>query len=140
MKAWVKKGCPNCDHMVSVLDAESLLSTSSKKDHSKQVIESYRDAIMLAERKGMIQDQALANERLAEFHVYQSQNKSNKNATKKRRSRNKKANDDDDDEEASIGNIDEATYRFGEAKRLYQEWGAFALVGKVEERCSELYS
>ena len=126
--------------MVSILDAESLLSTS-KKDHSRQVIESYRDGILLAKRKGFIQDQALGNERLAEFHIHQSQQTDRTKKNKRRRSRNKKSTyADDDDEEASIGNIDVAVCRFGEAKRLYQEWGAYALVDKVEERCSKLVS
>ena len=116
--------------MISMLDAEHLIATDKLKKE-RNIIEAYEDAVSLAGRRGMIQDQALANERLAEFHFRQSQKKN-----KKKRDKRKST---DDDEEASIGNIDQAMYRFAEAKRLYKEWGADAVVEKVERRCNSLF-
>ena len=75
----------------------------------------------------MIQDQALANERLAEFHYRKCQER-------RQNERNKK-----DVGDVRIDNIDEAMYRFGEAKRLYKEWGADAVVKRVEQRCGHLF-
>ena len=107
-----------------MLDAERLIS---KSHTTKQVdvIKLYEESISISSRKGIVQDQALANERMAEYYFLQSQN------TTKERKRKPEGED-------NMEYIDEAMYRFGEAKRLYKEWGADAVVEKVEERCRVL--
>lgn len=139
LKSWVKKGCPNCHHMVALLDAEHLISMGKRKKE-KEIIKAYQDSIAFAGRKGLVQDQALASERMAEYYLHRSQQQ----ITRKQQRSPDAINvmdgnvDDDDEIDQAIDHIDEAMYRFGEAKRLYWGWGANAVVERVEKRCESL--
>jgi tetratricopeptide (TPR) repeat protein len=59
---------PNCFHYSLILDAEK----AALGGNVKQAVELYEKAIVLTGRSGLIHDQALANERLAELHLEQN--------------------------------------------------------------------
>mmetsp|Transcript_14015 Transcript_14015/g.25132 ORF Transcript_14015/g.25132 Transcript_14015/m.25132 type:complete len:118 (+) Transcript_14015:2-355(+) len=63
IRSWMKKGNPNCLHLDTLLDAEKARLKSNRHD----AIKAYESAIVLAARRGMIHEQALANERYADF-------------------------------------------------------------------------
>jgi hypothetical protein len=65
IKKWSEKGNPNCTHYNVFLDAEGAALKGKKNTANKY----YEAAMLLAGRRGLIQDQALANERYAEFHL-----------------------------------------------------------------------
>lgn len=63
VKDWVKQGNPNVVHHAAFLDAE-MAAFQKKRSKSEG---HYLRAIALAQRRGMVHDVALANERLSDF-------------------------------------------------------------------------
>ena len=63
LKAWVKKGRQNCAAHSEFLEAELYVLRKKKN----KAIEAFGKVILLAGRSGILQLQALANERLAEY-------------------------------------------------------------------------
>lgn len=99
---WWKKGNPNSQHQLSLLDAECYAWNKKWEDAAI----SYQKAITLASRSGMIQDAALANERYGACLLSQGKKE----------------------------DLDDVRFRLNQAMKLYQEWGATAVVESVEER------
>lgn len=69
LQKWIRNGNPNCSGYLALLSAEKAALHS--KD-SRVVVELYQKAIVLNGRSGNVQDQALAAERLAGYHLEQS--------------------------------------------------------------------
>ena len=69
IQTWVKKGNPNCHHMLLLLQAETL--SLSSKNNVARIRKGYDDAVASAARSGFLHHQALANERAALFFVAQ---------------------------------------------------------------------
>ena len=68
IRTWVKKGNPNCHHMLLLLQAETMGLSKAEKMTSR-VKKEYSDAIASAARAGFLHHQALGNERAALFFV-----------------------------------------------------------------------
>jgi len=66
LKEWADRGNPNCIHFVAMLDGEYDASRGMADTAGKH----FEVAIKLAGRRGIVQDQAIANERLAESWLY----------------------------------------------------------------------
>lgn len=97
IKGWVKKNNPNVIHFDLLVDAELAALDGNHNVARKK----YQQAIRLAARSGFIHDQALANERYAEFLLEYNSDRS------------------------------EASYRMTDAIRLYAEWGAAGKVEQL---------
>ncbi|CAB9520925.1 Transcriptional regulator [Seminavis robusta] len=68
MNLWAKKGNPNIQHYVLLINAAAA-DVEGKNDAAEF---GFKDAIVSAGRRGLANDQALANELLAEFYLRQS--------------------------------------------------------------------
>jgi hypothetical protein len=69
---------------------------------NQKALKNYEVAVLLAGRRGLVNLQALCNERFADYLVI-------------------------------CNDINEASYRFNEAIRLYEEWGAWKKVEQLKE-------
>jgi hypothetical protein len=99
LKKWHENDNPNCVAHDALLDAERC---ALDKKESK-ALKNYEVAVLLAGRRGLVNLQALCNERFADYLVI-------------------------------CNDINEASYRFNEAIRLYEEWGASKKVEQLKER------
>jgi len=61
IQSWVKKGNPNCHHMVLLLQAETM-GIKDRRNAAARIRRAYDDAIASAARAGFLHHQALANE------------------------------------------------------------------------------
>ena len=130
------------------MDLLNKFNKKKREDTRKEIIKAYRDAILLAGRSGFIHDQAFANERMAEYFVEQCKQlrhgKNVKDADTTIRGGDVSSNGSTLGRQTQLDNvgddenIEEAMYRFGQAKRLYKEWGADAVVERIERRCRML--
>lgn len=108
IRNWVKKGNPNCHHMLLLLQAERLsLSRRNRKHQRARTQKEYDDAIASAARAGFLHHQALGNERAALFFL-------------------------------ECKDFNWASWYFSNARKLYQDYGALAKVKDVEEHCGRL--
>lgn len=64
IQTWVKKGNVNLEHSLYLLEAERGVMEGQK---TKKVADFYKCAISLSEKRGFLQDQALANEFASAF-------------------------------------------------------------------------
>ncbi|CAB9514432.1 Transcriptional regulator [Seminavis robusta] len=101
---WAKQGNPNVLHFASFLSAER----AALKGKNEEAEKLYETSIVTARKQGFIQDAALANERLAEFH------------------------EDVLKDKASAG------FRYQEAIRLYTEWGALHKAKMIKKTKADL--
>lgn len=106
IKHWVEQGNPNVVHCDQLLDAE--LSALNQKYQVART--QFYSAILTAEQHGFIHDQALVNERFANYWL------------------------------THMNNRHEGTFRVREAIRLYDEWGANAKVEQLYSIHSDLLS
>ena len=67
IKKWSAQN-PNCVHYLTILNAEKAVL----KGKTREAVVLYENAILTTGRSGLIHDQALANERLAELHMEQN--------------------------------------------------------------------
>ncbi|CAB9523549.1 Transcriptional regulator [Seminavis robusta] len=105
VKSWVEKGCPNVVHFDALLDAERC--ALSRKNHL--AVKHFECAALLAARRGFIQDQAMINERFADFALH------------------------------VMNDEHEAEYRAKESEKLYNEWGALGKVKQVKTKLRQFF-
>ena len=94
-----RKGNPNFHYFDKLLDAE----LAALKGDSDVARKSYVDSISLAGRQGLVNEQAVANERFADYLI-------------------------------EYGDLQEASFYYDAAIRLYAEWGAKVKVEKIQEK------
>eukprot|EP00980_Cylindrotheca_fusiformis_P004976 scaffold1054_cov124-Cylindrotheca_fusiformis.AAC.16 len=99
IEAWKKEGNPNVVYYHSFLSAEKA-ALNKKFDEAE---ENYKNAIMLATRKGHMHHAGLCNERYADFLLQEKDDKV------------------------------EAKYRLSEAIRFYEAWGAVGKAEKMKK-------
>ena len=66
LKTWARKGNPNTSHFVTLLDAELLVV---RKANASEVRDTYDRSIAMASRAGLVNDAALANERVGSYFL-----------------------------------------------------------------------
>ena len=66
LKTWAMKGNPNTSHFVTLLDAELLVV---RKANASEVRDTYDRSIAMASRAGLVNDAALANERVGSYFL-----------------------------------------------------------------------
>ncbi|KAL3925455.1 MAG: hypothetical protein SGILL_000396 [Bacillariaceae sp.] len=97
--------------VLNVYHHEALLEAecAAMENDSERARHHYGRATVLAGRRGFLQDSALANERFGEYLLH------------------------------DLSDMEEATYRFQQATRLYEEWGARAKADMLFEKYGYLW-
>mmetsp|Transcript_107572 Transcript_107572/g.160908 ORF Transcript_107572/g.160908 Transcript_107572/m.160908 type:complete len:1276 (-) Transcript_107572:23-3850(-) len=105
IKTWVDKGNPNVVQYRALLDAE----WAAFKGSRGEAMHAFNVAILMAERRGLVQDVALVHERLSGYHA-----------------------------ETGCSQ-DEASEHANQAKKLYEEWGAHAVAKRLTDENPEYF-
>lgn len=106
VKEHVKKGTLNVYHHEALLEGE----LAALNRNSEVARHHYGRAIVLAGRRGFLQDSALANERFGAYVLKE------------------------------LSDSDEAAYRLQQAVKLYEEWGARAKADMVTQEYGYLWA